>query len=1096
MKKIRIAFLLLLVITIGVARAQRVSLTIPSGHAKAIDRIAVSPNGKYVASASYKTVMIWDIAGNKKIHELNIAAETNSLAITDRLDKVVVATNDGLYCYNIQTGKQLFRNGTAVSGAIFNKDGSLIYAMDDATLYLLDANTGNRIKYISKAANGTGRRCRLYELGDNRLFILYYAGWSMVNTATGEILLKQEFKDVYNQKMAAFDYNAADNTVIGLHDHEFVVYDAATANLIKTKKPLYYPEGFCVSGKNQLTVFSEDFKSKSYKIEVVELPSFNVVKTITQPGSEVQESIFYGNCPSPIPGTAKVMFNNNKELYLLNIADGNYEKKFSNSIADFKPFYYYANLSQRLLADNSLVFSTDDNGIRNFDMELFKPGTYMPASAHVVYSPDGSIAAGIGKTITITDIKTGRLLKKIPLPAGIKDDEEFFFFSNDNKKLYYSNRDKGSLNTLDLSTGISAQLISFGGTFYECSSSYDGKYFACRAGDNLKIYNLQTKQAVLSKRACDPNKPDECITSFRFLNDSYYLFVTRNKDNISIFKADDPAYVSNFQIPQYNRLSVLGGDIRNNIIAIGEVGQFQVGTYNLKLITLEGKILKEFRSANNNDFLKAAFSKDDKVMFTPTTQKGIQVWNVQTGELLGTYYFIEKLNEYIFVSPEGLFDGSEKGMKALYFVKNNKPVPLEKLYEQYFTPGLLRRKLNGEKFLPPDVAGLLDVPVVSIAYAEKQRNLSVDDDVPVYQNTNGIAEITVKADAGEGSIDEIRLFHNGKIVTLVTRNLIVTDDKAKTAVKKYTINLLPGSNAIRAVALNTQRTESDPDQITVVYNAGNNSGVTPPVVNTGSGTVVDKIDKNATLHLIVVGINAYKNPKMSLNYALADATAFKDEIEKGAKTVISNIKPYFVTDDAADKQGIVSALNTIQQTAKPQDVFIFYYAGHGVIAGGNNEFYLVPNDVMDLKNVDEALKVSGIAARELQQYAINIQAQKQLFILDACQSAGAFAAMLSADGNQQKNIALVARSTGTHWMAASGAQQFANEFSALGHGAFTYVLLQALKGEAASNKMITVDGLKNYMQTGVPALMKKYNSSQQTPANYGFGNDFPVVLLK
>jgi len=248
--------------------------------------------------------------------------------------------------------------------------------------------------------------------------------------------------------------------------------------------------------------------------------------------------------------------------------------------------------------------------------------------------------------------------------------------------------------------------------------------------------------------------------------------------------------------------------------------------------------------------------------------------------------------------------------------------------------------------------------------------------------------------------------------------------------------------------------------------------------------------------LVVVGINLYKNPKMSLNYALADATAFKDEVEKDAKTVIASVQTYFVTDGAADKTGILKALQQVQQNAKPQDVFVFYYAGHGVIAEGNKEFYLVPNDVTDLHNVDEALKEHGIAAKHLQQYAVNIQAQKQLFILDACQSAGAFAEMLSADGNQQKNIALVARSTGTHWMAASGAQQFANEFSTLGHGAFTYVLLQALKGEAASNKMITVDGLKDYMQTGVPALMKKYNGSQQTPASYGFGNDFPVEILK
>ena len=185
----------------------------------------------------------------------------------------------------------------------------------------------------------------------------------------------------------------------------------------------------------------------------------------------------------------------------------------------------------------------------------------------------------------------------------------------------------------------------------------------------------------------------------------------------------------------------------------------------------------------------------------------------------------------------------------------------------------------------------------------------------------------------------------------------------------------------------------------------------------------------------------------------------------------------------------------MQKIAKPQDVFVFYYAGHGLI-GKDKEFYLIPNDVSDLKNVQTELTIKAIPAKLLQKYAVDILAQKQLFILDACQSAGAFESMLSNDGDQQKSIAVVARSTGTHWMAASGAQQFANEFSQLGHGAFTYVLLEALKGSAAADKMITVNGLKSYLQKGVPELMKKYSGTLQYPASYGFGNDFPVEIVK
>jgi uncharacterized caspase-like protein len=80
-------------------------------------------------------------------------------------------------------------------------------------------------------------------------------------------------------------------------------------------------------------------------------------------------------------------------------------------------------------------------------------------------------------------------------------------------------------------------------------------------------------------------------------------------------------------------------------------------------------------------------------------------------------------------------------------------------------------------------------------------------------------------------------------------------------------------------------------------------------------------------------------------------------------------------------------------------------------------------------------------------------------------------------------------------MAASGSSETAKEFGELGHGVFTYSLLQALKGKAVMNKMITVNGLKNYLQEIVPELVKKYGSSGQYPASYGFGNDFPLEVI-
>jgi hypothetical protein len=323
--------------------------------------------------------------------------------------------------------------------------------------------------------------------------------------------------------------------------------------------------------------------------------------------------------------------------------------------------------------------------------------------------------------------------------------------------------------------------------------------------------------------------------------------------------------------------------------------------------------------------------------------------------------------------------------------------------------------------------------------------------------------------------------------------MFVTDNDG-TDSKKYTVNLLPGANNFRAVALNSQRTESDADEITVSYTTSGSQPAPPPNKNNAPGVVpIDPVDKNATMYLMVVGINAYKDKIRPLTYALPDATAFKEEVEKDAKSMLANVKTYFISDAKADKAGIINAFTEIKQNAKPQDVFVFYYAGHGYIHPGTKEFYLLSADVAD---GGESLLKNGVPAKELQQYAVDILAQKQLFILDACQSAGAFEKMLQHDGEQQKSLALVARSTGTHWMAASGSTETAKEFAQLGHGAFTYVLLQALKGQAATNKMITVNGLKNFLLVQVPDLVKKYGGNSQYPATYGFGNDFPVEVLQ
>ena len=232
---------------------------------------------------------------------------------------------------------------------------------------------------------------------------------------------------------------------------------------------------------------------------------------------------------------------------------------------------------------------------------------------------------------------------------------------------------------------------------------------------------------------------------------------------------------------------------------------------------------------------------------------------------------------------------------------------------------------------------------------------------------------------------------------------------------------------------------------------------------------------------------------------MADALGFKLQIEQGSSAIFSSIKTVYLTNADATKPRILQEINNIKSQAKQEDIFIFYYAGHGVMSDEQiPQFYIIPHDVTQLYGNDESLRTNGISASELKVFSTAIKSQKQLYILDACQSGGMVGMLAARGAAEEKAVNQLARSTGTFWLAASGSEQFAGEFTQLGHGLFTYCILQGLTGKAdgQNDKKVTVQELNSYLNDQVPILSKQYKGSAQYPNIYGYGNDFPIILVK
>lgn len=518
-----------------------------------------------------------------------------------------------------------------------------------------------------------------------------------------------------------------------------------------------------------------------------------------------------------------------------------------------------------------------------------------------------------------------------------------------------------------------------------------------------------------------------------------------------------------------------------------------------KLIAYDvrGRVLAEFRG-HDDDITALAVSADGKRLVSASRDQTIKLWNL---EEVGQKRWIDPVvtlfigadNEWVMWTAGGYYTASPNGAKYIGWQKNGSDTEdalfysADQLFAEYYRPEIVQAAVQsgapaeqvvadlGVRAAPPIEKSLEGVPEVKIIWDSG----SPDDDA---------VQVTVEARDTGGGVQEIGLFRNGKRVSNAQtgdKGFIRVAPGEKTALT-YMVTLEPGENELKAVAFNAARTQSAPATLTIRHKA------TRPTAN---------------LYLVTVGINDYKNDTYHLSWARSDAEAFAAAVEKSGGGIFQRVIPLALADGEAVRANLETALRRIAEgdaasnipKARPEDVFVFYYAGHGTMSEGEPnkppDFYLVLSDIVRMTDDDQLAK-QGIAASELVDWCSRIDAGKQLVVLDACQSGGAVQRFARRGAAQEKAIAQLARSAGLAVFASAGTEQYASEVGDLGHGLFTYALLEGLSGKAEigdpGDGKITINELMAYLNDTVPKLTERFRRKEQYPDVYFRGNDFPL----
>ncbi len=976
------------------------------GHTSVIIQAVFSPDDKLIATAGWDSrIRIWEVLTGKCIRVwlhrhiiISIAFNKDgTLLLSCSKDKTAK-----IWSLNSEEESLITFSGhtATVNSAVFSSDENrILTASDDSTSRLWDAKTGEQIM-LFKGHQDVVNGARFLP-GDKEILT-----FSDDKTVKKWKVDNSEFLYSFSQHtdyILKTDIHPDSNWVVSAEKSRILVWNYASGKIIKELPTLS-------SGITNIK-FSRDgtliIVCHNYSLEIYNLATGNLLNNLS--GHQHQISNFNLSRDGKFFITSS--WDQTARIWDLK------SKKCIKVLEGISPTVRYAAYNPE---GDKIIAVYSDYMARIWDsgngkcIRAFYAG-YYPAKA--LFSPDGKylVISCLDNRIKVWD-STGR--KLLNTFRGIGDRAGDFNFSKDGKYLLGN---FGGLIThiWELKTGKEILRLEGHNDFVNCVEfSPDGNHCATGSNDSsVIIWNTLTgeKEHIF--------KPYPWISSIAFSNDGNRLYMNRY-NNILAWNLKTDTLIKTIY---YHR-----DDVRSIVFnRDGKLFLTASRDKTAKLFDTEsGNLLRDF-SGSSGALLNAQFSPDEKQILTSSDDCSITIWDALTGLPKFKLYAFDS-SDHVAVDEHFRYDGTEKARKKLFYTCGIEQIVLDQIKDLSWEPGLIG-KINGINPEPITAKKISEIKICN--YSPQVEYLGLKDSI--YQ---------FRIKPRNGGLGKVYIYVNEKIV------------------KSMDSSILNCSEGYCNININHSDVES--------YFISDFENMVTLKATTREGTITSrgaqfinqetkKAKNNPNIYIVSIGISNYKGDGLKLKYASKDAIDFESVVNKSAQKLLNtdgkqHVYSYvFNTEPGStnwpSKKAIQLRMDSIISYAKADDILLIFFGGHGVLQGGEKKnLYLLTAEAsaFDLKGVEAEVAIS---TEEINQWMQKIKANKQILILDACnsgqmvQNINSMITKRDVPADQQRALESLIDQTGIFILSASATGQSAYETSLYEQGLLTYCLLSGIK---------------------------------------------------